>query len=53
MSDVPPHIDAGTMARLVPMSAAIEAVEAVLKGGLAPGRNPRGESWTCRAASSC
>ncbi|MFH8489404.1 ornithine cyclodeaminase family protein [Streptomyces longisporoflavus] len=40
MSDVPPHIDAGAMARLVPMSAAIEAVEAVLKAGLDPEAEP-------------
>lgn len=39
----PPYIDAEAIARLVPMSAAIEAVEAVLKAGLDPeAEAPRG-----------
>lgn len=40
MSEAPPYIDAGTMARLVPMSTAIEAVEAVLTAGLDPEAEP-------------
>ncbi|MEU5952981.1 ornithine cyclodeaminase family protein [Streptomyces sp. NPDC047525] len=40
MSEAPPYIDAGAMARLVPMSTAIEAVEAVLKAGLDPEAEP-------------
>lgn len=43
MSEAPPYIDAEAIARLVPMSAAIEAVEAVLKAGLDPeAEAPRG-----------
>ncbi|MFE6165606.1 ornithine cyclodeaminase family protein [Streptomyces sp. NPDC056486] len=40
MSEAPPYIDAEAMARIVPMSAAIEAVEAVLKAGLDPESEP-------------
>ncbi|MGW7071635.1 ornithine cyclodeaminase family protein [Streptomyces sp. NPDC054855] len=40
MSEAPPYIDAEAMARSVPMSAAIEAVEAVLKAGLDPEAEP-------------
>ncbi|MEV6753042.1 ornithine cyclodeaminase family protein [Streptomyces sp. NPDC051214] len=40
MSEAPPYIDADAMARCVPMSAAIEAVEAVLKAGLDPEAEP-------------
>ncbi|MEU1152996.1 ornithine cyclodeaminase family protein, partial [Streptomyces sp. NPDC005918] len=32
----PPHLDADTLARLVPMSAAVDALEAVLAAGLDP-----------------
>lgn len=43
MSEAPPYIDAETIARLVPMSAAIEAVESVLEAGLDPeAEAPRG-----------
>ncbi|GAA3129114.1 ornithine cyclodeaminase family protein [Streptomyces rectiviolaceus] len=40
MSEAPPYIDAEAMSRLVPMSTAIEAVEAVLKTGLDPEAEP-------------
>ncbi|MGB8945119.1 MAG: ornithine cyclodeaminase family protein [Streptomyces sp.] len=40
MSEAPPYIDAEAMARLVPMSTAIEAVEAVLRTGLDPEKEP-------------
>lgn len=43
MSEAPPYIDAGAIARLVPMATAIEAVEAVLEAGLDPeAEAPRG-----------
>ncbi|MGW7082359.1 ornithine cyclodeaminase family protein [Streptomyces sp. NPDC054871] len=43
MSEAPPYIDAEAIARLVPMSTAVEAVEAVLKTGLDPeAESPRG-----------
>ncbi|MEV2250849.1 ornithine cyclodeaminase family protein [Streptomyces sp. NPDC050147] len=40
MSATLPHLDAEALTRLVPMSAAIEAVEAVLKAGLDPEAEP-------------
>ncbi|MFG2648574.1 ornithine cyclodeaminase family protein [Streptomyces sp. NPDC048436] len=40
MSEAPPYIDAEAMARLVPMSTAIEAVESVLRSGLDPEAEP-------------
>ncbi|MFC8127827.1 ornithine cyclodeaminase family protein [Streptomyces sp. NPDC057302] len=40
MSQAPPYIDADAIARLVPMSAAVEAVEAVLRTGLDPESEP-------------
>ncbi|MGW0905762.1 ornithine cyclodeaminase family protein [Streptomyces sp. NPDC002853] len=40
MSEAPPYIDAEAMARSVPMSAAIEAVEAALRAGLDPEAEP-------------
>ncbi|MFH8559966.1 ornithine cyclodeaminase family protein [Streptomyces sp. NPDC017988] len=36
----PPHLDAAAMSRLVPMSAAIDALEAVLLSGLDPEAEP-------------
>ncbi|WP_371526435.1 ornithine cyclodeaminase family protein [Streptomyces sp. NBC_01283] len=40
MSEAPPYVDAEAMARLVPMSTAIEAVEAALGTGLDPEKEP-------------
>ncbi|MFH8294309.1 ornithine cyclodeaminase family protein [Streptomyces sp. NPDC018059] len=39
-ASAPPHLDAAAMARLVPMSAAIDALEAVLLSGLDPEAEP-------------
>ncbi|MFD4629007.1 ornithine cyclodeaminase family protein [Streptomyces sp. NPDC058284] len=39
-SPATPHIDAATMARLVPMSAAVDALEAVITAGLDPAAEP-------------
>ncbi|MGW5734150.1 MULTISPECIES: ornithine cyclodeaminase family protein [Streptomyces] len=40
INEAPPYIDAEEMARLVPMAAAIDAVEAVLEAGLDPEKEP-------------
>ncbi|WP_367046192.1 ornithine cyclodeaminase family protein [Streptomyces sp. Je 1-332] len=40
MSEAPPYIDADAIARLVPMSTAVDAVEAVLRTGLDPETEP-------------